>query len=103
MYRYSNIEQVSLGWVAMLVRYHSSLVPWSSFGFKNCLEGSISYGASQRPVGVLVGHCPPLLILCRGTVFELIMFELSCCLFPQPEEDHRCDVWWETSGGVWLW
>lgn len=32
-----------------------------------------------------MGRCPTLTF--RGTVFQLIMFELSPCLFPQPEED----------------
>lgn len=56
---------------------------------------------SQLLVEVFMGRCATLIF--RGTVFQLIMFELSPCLFPQPEADHRCNVWWETSGSVWLW
>lgn len=91
-----------LGWVAVLEGNHCSLVCWLSFAFSVWKKPSIEL-ENSAPSEVLVRWYPTFVVLCRGTVFGLRMFELSSCLFPQLEEDHRCDVWWETSGGVWLW
>lgn len=116
VYNYSdNLQYIVLTWSKLTSKLLTRLYQLSKAG-KLCVPAmNVNDSVTKQKFdnlyccreSILDGWvCMASLIISRYT-FRRIVYHthklISLNLYKQPEEDHWCDVWWQTSRGVWIW